>query len=320
MCTYLAKRGATYYFRRAVPAELRSVMGGRVEFMVSLKTKDRDAAKRLIPAHTLATDGLLTDAVAEVARAAPQSPGDAVEDTSAALTPGETEQAAFEAEEAEAAAYRYAARAAERLELRRKLATLQSVQLPMEMQAMRDLLREHQHHSYRMAEGKAAIMEARQLDANRAATDPAGPSPMLDPTVIYLWAAERKPTDKTVATHRAVVRWFYERIGNKGVADITRQDVLMFKAKLLADGTSTPNVKIKLSRLRTLLQWAADNDYAKENVAAGITIKDATQAKNKRIEFDLPALTRIFSSPVYAMASRPAGGTGEAAHWLPLLA
>ncbi|WP_420822569.1 DUF6538 domain-containing protein [Sphingomonas gei] len=32
MCTYLAKRGATYYFRRAIPVELRPAFGGRAEF------------------------------------------------------------------------------------------------------------------------------------------------------------------------------------------------------------------------------------------------------------------------------------------------
>ena len=37
MCTYLTKRGATYYFRRKVPDELRPAMGGKVEFMVSAK-------------------------------------------------------------------------------------------------------------------------------------------------------------------------------------------------------------------------------------------------------------------------------------------
>ena len=52
MCTYLTKRGATYYFRRKVPDELRPAMGGKVEFMVSLGTKDRDQAKRLIQTYT----------------------------------------------------------------------------------------------------------------------------------------------------------------------------------------------------------------------------------------------------------------------------
>lgn len=52
MCTYLARRGATYYFRRAIPVELRPAFGGRAEFMLSLRSKDRAEATLRIPAHT----------------------------------------------------------------------------------------------------------------------------------------------------------------------------------------------------------------------------------------------------------------------------
>lgn len=55
MCTYLAKRGSTYYFRRAIPVELRPAFGGRAEFMLSLRSKDRAEAKLRIPAHTVET-------------------------------------------------------------------------------------------------------------------------------------------------------------------------------------------------------------------------------------------------------------------------
>lgn len=44
MCTYLAKRGTTYYFRRPVPAELRPYLENRREWMLSLATNDRETA------------------------------------------------------------------------------------------------------------------------------------------------------------------------------------------------------------------------------------------------------------------------------------
>jgi integrase len=69
-----------------------------------------------------------------------------------------------------------------------------------------------------------------------------------------------------------------------------------------------------------LLQWAADNGHAPNNVAHGITVKDTQAAKNKRKPFDLPALNAIFASPVYAKGERPTQGRGEAAYWIPLLA
>ena len=148
----------------------------------------------------------------------------------------------------------------------------------------------------------------------------AGPGTALDTTIVDLWAAERKPVQKGIDTHRSVARWFYDRVGTIDVAAITRADVLTFKAKLVDEGATSANIRMKLSRLRTLLQWAADNDYAASNVAHGITIKDPDQAKNKRREFDLASLNRIFGSPVFAEGARPAGGKGEAAYWLPLMA
>jgi hypothetical protein len=103
---------------------------------------------------------------------------------------------------------------------------------------------------------------------------------MLDTAIIDLWAAE----------HRAVARWFYERVGRIPVGKITRKDVLTFKTKLIAEGATPANMRMKLSRLRALLQWPADKDYADTNAAQGITIKDTEQAKNKRREVELAAL------------------------------
>ena len=79
MCTYLIRRGATYYFRRVIPSDLRAAMGGKREFTVSLGTKDREAAKRLIPDHAQASEEALDAARSRLAR------------TAAMVVPGEAE-------------------------------------------------------------------------------------------------------------------------------------------------------------------------------------------------------------------------------------
>lgn len=56
MCTYLAKRGDTCYFRRVIPAQLRPTFDGRSEFMISLRVKDRDQGKRLALARAARPD------------------------------------------------------------------------------------------------------------------------------------------------------------------------------------------------------------------------------------------------------------------------
>lgn len=142
----------------------------------------------------------------------------------------------------------------------------------------------------------------------------------LYPDIINLWSAERNVQPKTKEASAAVARWFYDCVGRIAVAEISRKDVLAFKDKLIGDGQSSANTNTKLSRLRTLLQWAHDNDYATLNAALGIKIRDAGSAADKRKPFDLAALNAIFGSPVYKDNYRPIQGRGEAAYWLPLLA
>lgn len=53
MCTYLEgpRANGMYYFRRSVPSRLRPILGKR-EFFFSLRTKDRETAKKLIQAYS----------------------------------------------------------------------------------------------------------------------------------------------------------------------------------------------------------------------------------------------------------------------------
>src|SRR4051812_41360462 len=81
MCTYLDQVGATYYFRRVVPAELRPHLltatgKPRAEFKLSLGTKDRETAKRRLPDFVQMTDRLFDEARS---LAAAEAPTDAAE-------------------------------------------------------------------------------------------------------------------------------------------------------------------------------------------------------------------------------------------------
>jgi len=51
-----------------------------------------------------------------------------------------------------------------------------------------------------------------------------------------------------------------------------------------------------------------------------MSIQDTRRAREKRRDFDLPALEAIFGGSVYAGGERPQAGAGEAAYWIPLLA
>lgn len=142
---------------------------------------------------------------------------------------------------------------------------------------------------------------------------------MLDTDIVDLWAEERDPVEKGIYDHRSAAQWLYKRVGRKPVDQLTEDDFRQFKSKLLEEGKSPANIRQKLSRLSTLMQWASVNGHIGPNPVKGVTIKVTKSAKNKRLPFDAPALKAIFSSPVFTNGERPKRLAGEAAYWLPLL-
>lgn len=327
MCLYLTKRNSTYYFRRIVPPELRPILGKR-EFMFSLNTKEKDEAKRLRSAHALRTDQLIEEAWTSLSPsprpAAPPAASMEVSEEQLALEQLELQEVLEKEDRREELADYIAF-----LEDRLKGSTRD---MPRELRAFRYILEGRQFDNDLLSDQLiAAKVEKRELEKKLEAVSLATPAAvpeapatnagaMLDTTIVDLWAAERKPRQKGIDAHRAVARWLYDRIGSKPVDQLARGDFLAFKAKLVEEGQSPANIKQKLSRLRTLMQWAFDNGYAASNPAAGVTIKDTKAAKNERLPFDLPALNAIFSSPVYERGERPVRLRGEAGFWLPLLA
>ena len=314
MCSYLYRRGAVYCTRLVVPPRLRPIIG-KSDLGRSLRTTDLGDAKRLLPEWLAEAQSIIAAAEAELARAVLPAANGATYPFTQEQADWEQEQERlrrefdWEEEAKDEAAEAFAARL-ERPEAELTADEAAAARLLREARRDRDRYRERYH-------------VRKRRDERRNEPVPATPEPtgaMLDSTIVDRWAAERKPKQKGIDAHRAVARWFYDRVGKKPVDQIVRQDVLAFKSKLLEGGQSPANIKQKLSRLRTLLQWAADNGHAASNVAHGITIKDPQAAKNKRKPFDLLALNAIFGSPIYANGERPTQGRGEAAYWIPLLA
>ena len=142
----------------------------------------------------------------------------------------------------------------------------------------------------------------------------------LDTDIVNSWAAERRPTQKAIDSCRSEARKFLAVIGPRAVGAITRADILHYKARMIEDGLTHPNIKTRLSRLNTLLSWAAENGHLPSNPAKGVTIKVSKKSKDKRQPFSADDLNAIFGGPVHAGGDRPTRGRGDAAYWLPLLA
>lgn len=331
MCSYLHRApNGVYYFRMGIPADLRPFMAGKREIKRSLGLKDRDAAKAVIPDMTKAAHALLKQAERDRDTAAKPAPKPMPAKSAAQIErdrqrwEAEQEQAEHSADESFAADMEHEALGPIMDALSEGKEADAS---PAEIARAGRLLVLHEREK---ADSLVAALHARYGNGQNARAsesqnqavecEPAtGSGLYLDKDILDRWAAERGVVKKGKDTHEAVARWFYERTERKPVERITRQDVLAFKDKLLAEGQTVANTNMKLSRLRTLLGWAYQNDLAPSNVAEGISVKVADGGKMQRQPFSLSDLQAIFSSPVYANGDRPKGGRLEAAYWLPLL-
>lgn len=331
MCSYLHRApNGVYYFRMGIPADLRPFMAGKREIKRSLGLKDRNAAKAVIPDYTKAARALLKQAEQDRDTAAKPAPKPMPAKSAAQI---ERDRQRWEAEQAQADYAADESFAAD-MEMEHLAPVMDALaegkeidRSPAEIARAGRLLVLHEREK---ADSLVAALHARYGNGQNARAsesqnqavecEPAtGSGLYLDKDILDRWAAERGVVAKGKDTHEAVARWFYERTERKPVERITRQDVLAFKDKLLLEGQTVANTNMKLSRLRTLLGWAYQNDLAPTNVAEGISVKVADGGKMQRQPFSLSDLQAIFSSPVYANGDRPKGGRLEAAYWLPLL-
>ncbi|MFT4912674.1 MAG: integrase [Brevundimonas sp.] len=322
MPTGLQRRtGGRYSVRRRVPEDLVEAFGKK-EFSKALGTSDPKEARLLLPAFWSAYDQMFEQQRAKIAgKVAPREevPLAEISPTIISLVHLDTLR---EDRDAAAANGTLASFIGLRRDALRLLQGMLDGEVPPEgdfrtIEGKRNALR-----ALLTGENAFAISAARKARAAVDAADTKAPperSHTLD-GIVDRWAAERAPTKRGITAHRAVAQWFNARTGDLPVEKIAKRDVVSFKDTLVAEGKSPANIKVKLSRLRTLLNYAVDNDIIAKNPTDGVKIADTRRAKDRRHGFTRGELKALFSGPVHALDARPKGGGGEAAYWLPLLA
>ncbi len=317
MPTFLSKRGSTYYFRRVIPEVLRREFGGRKELIFSLKTKDRTIAARLCRQEAVQTDTLFEDAEAKLALEVPRP-------------------------SAEANSLSVAQRAAQLTNSWRRERELYAAQgrLPDFAARVREALSDHEAilrgdftdaPAGSMNSSEAMVIAARAIltgegvgalpEVMPVAYQPKSTGSSLTLTqLIDRWAAERKPTEKSVLMWRRTARDFNELTGDLPAGEITKRQVLDFKDQMLTAGSSPATVDSRLNQLRSLFRYAVANDLLATDPTSGVKAPASKRAKEARLPFDTAALKVLFSGPVHSAGERPNRGGGEASYWLPLLA
>jgi integrase len=333
MCTHLAKRGSTYYFRRKTPLDLIEVFG--TEIMKSLGSKDRREAEVLVRKMGSHYDELFSQARAIASggneQALPTPPPQAEIKT----PPSDADLTIDDA-------HIFAARFLKRLRASRERALAKNNYKGF-LAALDNLianaeeylkLGDHpfdeqpeplwkQEAKLRAAKAIRSNTDLPYMDATRSASKPA---PAVNEAqslrisdLIDKWAAERTPRQQSVTKMKRVIQRFEELVGVTSLPAISKSHIVKFKDGLLSASSSPANVNQYLTELTTLLNFAKNQAIIDANPATGVRVKVHESAKTKRQPFDLPALSRVFNSPIYSAGERPLGGKGEAAYWLPLL-
>lgn len=324
MCNYRHKApNGVYYFRRAIPEHLRPFFDGKREIKFTLRTKDREAAKRLIPDHTKASQADLDRAQAafDVAAQPPKAPvSQARLDRERARWEWDQEQADLASEAAQNADE-------EAEELAPIMDALEAGQVP-------EAAPQHVARAAQLAIANVRQIYGAELEreankryspgaaavAEKAVVPPKGKGIYLDTDIVDGWATERRASVGGRAAYESSARLFNSIMGRKSVELISRADVQAYKQNLIADDERTQiNVRNHLGYLRTLLNWAAQNDLIETNPAKEVRFR-VTERPEKRPDFHIDDLTKLFAGPVHSKGERPKGCGGEAAYWLPLLA
>jgi integrase len=159
---------------------------------------------------------------------------------------------------------------------------------------------------------------------------------------------EKRPASTVLEFSRGIER-FIEFHGDLDVAQINRGQVRSFReaAQLVpkhrpgklrkmslpelvkwsrqhpdAVRISSATVNKWLTCLQAVLNWARENGTIPDDIvwADPVSNMRLPESRPNRQPWEPEELARLFSSPVFVDGLRPAGGKGEAAFWLPLLA
>ena len=136
--------------------------------------------------------------------------------------------------------------------------------------------------------------------------------PVSFKTLIDGWITEKAPASKTLYSWRKVFEQLRDFIGHDNAADLTPDDLLRWKAALLERGLRTKTIRdSKLAPLRAILQWGVDNRKLADNPAARVQIDVRTRMTERIRGYSDDEAERILKQ-----ASRE---DDPVRRWIPLL-
>lgn len=302
MCTYLTKRGSTYYFRRVIPEDVRPAFDGREQWMQSLKTKVREEAKQRVQHAALRTTELINEARKALTVAQPTGYHslklDAVEQNEQALWEWQLENNEYWAERERKERYDPA----------------------YQQRAMKA-----RYFAKGKEAARAELMEERRLlHAERAREAAAEAVPLMD--LFNGYVAERKPDPATVKRWRPVIDRLKEHLGHDDATLITAKDLVAWKDALLAEtvkGGKQRDPKtvreVYLAAVKVVLGWGAENHRLPSDPSKDVTVRVPKRVRTRDPGFSDAEARTILSSALKPVPDALSPKHALARRWVPWL-
>lgn len=332
----LAKRGSTYYFRRAVPESLRPYFltargAPRTEFMESLGTKDLATAKERARLRGVEVDALLRDARAKQKAGSPvaaivRSRSEAREQYEIDELDYREERFFIEDDELEA-----------REPLRRQL--IASLSRPLDelspaQRAMRDLIDDKEFDppevkakriaEEELAQRKAEAEVAAWFERYQSGTETA----VSYPRVVDMfegYAAEAQLAHSTYKRWRPVMDSLVKHLGHDDAARISQSDIVSWKDALLRErdpkgvevrGARTVR-EVFLAASKAVFNWGVSNGRIQENPADKVSVRVKPKARLRDPGFTDEEANRILRATLLPQSEKLGRGHALARRWVP---
>lgn len=341
--TSLVRRGSRYYFRVRVPSELLGHYG-KAEICRSLHTSDKTKALQLARLERLQLDQEFQHARALLPSSPEMDLSDLEVDRLAALWGAEvlSIDEHWRVSGMSADTYESLSNGFDVLddELRSALAlgNFKPIEHVMNVflkaQGIQVAPESYTYKRLGYAFTKQALLDNKRLRARHGGE--IVDTPHIEPPIIRTasstqdndtlealfdyWKTQSDKRPRTIQEAQKAVDIFQEQHGHVPASHITRRHVVAFKDKLLEGGKAPATVSKQLNLLKTIFETAASNERLSNNPARGVKVPLPKTAAKSRVPFALDDLRALFDSEVFTQGTRPRGGKGEAAFWLPLLA
>lgn len=348
--THLVKRGAIYYHRLRVPAALRQHFG-KAELIVSLRTRDRAEAKRLARLRTVKLDQEFAHVLAmqsaapatdltreEIDRLAAMYYAHILEEDEEArreaaaeggLSDRKWENQAFSLDvvayaEAFAAGRSRLGDTFEEEDFAASYGLKVAKDSPSFVPLMMSLKAAYRKALDALkARHAGAVVETPVVVPLVVRGVPASSADDSLPALLAYWKTQKERSVRSVDEAERAITMLSDIAPGAPASGIQKAHIVSFKDKRLAAGKAVATVRKELGLLRAIFRATIDNEKL-----PALTI-DPTQRvqlprqsgdeMEKRVPFSQNDLAAIFSSEVFSSGVRPAGGSGDASFWIPLI-